>query len=186
MVQEGIVLGHKISHNGIEVDKAKVEVIANLLSLVNEKGIGSFLGYASFYRMSIRDFSKISKPLTNLLVKDEPFTFDKECKVAFETLKSKLVYAPIVIVPDWSLPFEIMCDTRDIAVGGVLGQRREKLVHVIYYASHVLNPAQMNYPTIKNELLAVVYAFDRFWSYLLRSKVIVYTKHVALKYLFAK
>ncbi|XP_050908886.1 uncharacterized protein LOC127122625 [Lathyrus oleraceus] len=139
-----------------------------------------------FYRRFIRDFSKVAKPLTDLLVKDKQFNFDKNCMVAFETLKSKLISAPVVIAPDWSLPFEIMCDASDLAVGAVLGQRKDKLLHVIYYASHVLNPAQMNYATTEKELLAVVYAFDKFRSYLLGSKVIVYTDHVALKYLFAK
>ena len=141
MVREGIILGHKISYKGIEVDKAKVEVIANLPPPVNEKGIKSFLGHAGFYRRFIRDFSKISKPLTSLLVKDTSFLFDKKCGEAFETLKSKFVSAPIVISPDWFLPFEIMCNASDIAVGAVLGQRKEKLLHVIYYASHVLNHA---------------------------------------------
>ena len=186
MVKEGIVLGHKISHRGIEVDKAKVEVIANLPPPVNEKGIRSFLGHAGFYRRFIRDFSKIAKPLTSLLVKDTPFVFDAKCGEAFTTLKNKLVTAPVVISPDWSLPFEIMCDASDIAVGAVLGQRKEKLLHVIYYASHVLNSAQMNYATTEKELLAVVYAFDKFRSYLLGTKVIVYTDHAALKYLFSK
>src|SRR3954466_11483485 len=186
MVREGIVLGHKISYKGIEVDQAKVEVISKLPPPMNEKGIRSFLGHAGFYRRFIRDFSKIAKPLTTLLVKDKNFTFDAECAVAFETIKKKLVSAPIVVAPDWSLPFEIMCDASDIAVGAVLGQRREKLLHVIYYASHVLNPAQINYATTEKELLAVVYAFDKFRQYLLGSRVIVYTDHAALKYLFAK
>ncbi|XP_050908560.1 uncharacterized protein LOC127122233 [Lathyrus oleraceus] len=134
----------------------------------------------------IRDFSKIAKPLTILLVKDKAFIFDKECAVAFETIKNKLVTAPIVIAPDWSLPFEIMCDASDIAVGAVLGKHRDKLLHVIYYASHVLNPAQMNYATTEKELLDVVKAFDKFKQYLLGSRVIVYTNHAASKYLFAK
>ncbi|XP_058745883.1 uncharacterized protein LOC131618732 [Vicia villosa] len=95
MVREGIVLGHKISHRGIEVDQAKVEVISKLPPPVNEKGIRSFLGHAAFYRRFIRDFSKIAKPLTTLLVKDKTFVFDKECADAFETLKNKLVSAPI-------------------------------------------------------------------------------------------
>ncbi|XP_050919683.1 uncharacterized mitochondrial protein AtMg00860-like [Lathyrus oleraceus] len=142
MVREGIILGHKISCKGIEVDKAKVEVITKLPPPINEKGIRSFLGHAGFYRRFIRDFSKITKPLTNLLVKDKAFMFDKECIITFETLKNKLILAPIIIALDWSLPFEIMCDASDIAVGAVLGQRREKLLHVIYYASHVLNPAK--------------------------------------------
>ncbi|XP_050876096.1 uncharacterized mitochondrial protein AtMg00860-like [Lathyrus oleraceus] len=132
MVREGIGLGHKISYKGIEVDQAKVEVISKLPPLVNEKGIRSFLGHASFYHRFIRDFSKVAKPLTTLLVKDKAFVFDDECAAAFETLKNKLVSTPIVIAPDWSLPFEIMCDASDIAVGEVLGHRREKLLHVIY------------------------------------------------------
>ncbi|XP_050886619.1 uncharacterized mitochondrial protein AtMg00860-like [Lathyrus oleraceus] len=141
MVQEGIVLGHKISYKGIEVDQAKVEVISKLPPPVNEKGIRSFLGHAGFYRRFIRDFSKIAKLLTNLLVKDKAFLFDKECTMAFETLKSKLISTPIIIAPDWSLPFEIMCDASDIDIGVSLEQRKEKLLHVIYYASHVLSPA---------------------------------------------
>lgn len=99
MVREWIVLGHKISYKGIEVDQAKVEVISKLPPPVNEKGIRSFLGYAGFYRKFIRDFSKIAKPLTTILVKDKAFMFDKECTMAFETSKSKLISGPIVIAP---------------------------------------------------------------------------------------
>ncbi|KAK2388948.1 hypothetical protein QL285_062585 [Trifolium repens] len=186
MVREGIVLGHRISYKGIEVDQAKIEVIERLPPPTNEKGIRSFLGHAGFYRRFIKDFSKIAKPLTNLLVKDTPFQFNDDCLNAFNILKHKLVTAPIVTAPDWSLPFEIMCDASDIVVGAVLGQRKNKLLHVIYYASHVLNLAQLNYATTEKELLAVVYAFDKFRSYLLGSKVIVYTDHAALRYLFAK
>ncbi|XP_050902029.1 uncharacterized protein LOC127109949 [Lathyrus oleraceus] len=122
MVREGIVLGHKISYKEIEVDQAKVEVISKLPPPVNEKGIKSFLGDAGFYRRFIRDSSKIAKLLTTLLVKDKAFLFNKECTMAFETLKSKLISAPIVIAPDWYLQFEIMCDASDISVGAVLGQ----------------------------------------------------------------
>src|SRR3954469_17278191 len=104
MVREGIVLGHKISHRGIEVDQAKIEVIAKLPPPMNEKGFRSFLGHAGFYRKFIRDFSKMVKPLTTLLVKDKAFVFDEECARAFETIKRKLVSAPIVVAPDWSLP----------------------------------------------------------------------------------
>ena len=134
---------------------------------MNEKGIRNFLGHAGFYRRFIIYFFKIVNPFTSLLVKDTLFLFDEKCGEAFETLKNKLVSAPIVMSHDWSLPFEIMCDESDIAVAEVLGQRREKLLHVIYYASHVLNLAHMNYATTEKELLAVVYAFDKFRSYLL-------------------
>ena len=92
MVTEGIVLGLRISSKGIEVDRAKVEVIEKLPPLVNVKRIRSFLGHVGFYRRSIKDFSKIAKPLCNLLVKDAPFVFDDDCLHAFETLKVKLVF----------------------------------------------------------------------------------------------
>src|SRR5215470_6654058 len=186
MVTEGIVLGHQISSKGIEVDRAKVEVIEKLPPPINVKGIRSFLGHAGFYRRFIKDFSKIAKPLCNLLVKDAPFVFDDNCLHAFETLKEKLISTPIISAPDWTLPFELMCDASDLAIGAVLGQRKDKLLHVIYYASRVLNDAQRNYATTEKELLAVVFAFDKFRSYLVGSKVIVYTDHSALKYLLSK
>ncbi|KAK1663665.1 hypothetical protein QYE76_051824 [Lolium multiflorum] len=126
MVNEGIVLGHKISERGIEVDRAKVEAIEKMPYPRDVKGIRSVLGHAGFYRRFIKDFSKISKPLTNLLQKDVPFVFDDDCKEAFETLKKALTTAPVVEPPDWNLPFEIMCDASDFAVGAVLGQRVDK------------------------------------------------------------
>ncbi|KAK1694977.1 hypothetical protein QYE76_011674 [Lolium multiflorum] len=116
MVNEGIVLGHKISERGIEVDRAKVEAIEKMPYPRDVKGIRSVLGHVGFYRRFIKDFSKISKPLTNLLQKDVPFVFDDDCKEAFETLKKALTTAPVVEPPDWNLPFEIMCDASDFAV----------------------------------------------------------------------
>ena len=104
MVESGIVLGHKISKEGIEVDRAKVEVIEKLPPPTSIRGIRSFLGHAGFYRRFIKDFSKVSKALCNLLAKDTEFDFNEECLK--ETLKEKLISAPIVISPDWSLPFE--------------------------------------------------------------------------------
>ncbi|GJR82902.1 reverse transcriptase domain-containing protein [Tanacetum coccineum] len=126
MVKEGIVLGHKISKNGIEVDKAKIDVIAKLPHPTTVKGVRSFLGHAGFYRRFIKDFSKISRPMTHLLEKNTPFIFSNECIQAFQTLKNKLTEAPILIAPNWDLPFELMCDASDYAIGAVLGQRHEK------------------------------------------------------------
>ncbi|GJY38138.1 reverse transcriptase domain-containing protein [Tanacetum coccineum] len=117
MVKEGIVLGHKISKNGIEVDKAKVDVIAKLPHLTTVKGIWSFLSHVGFYRRFIQDFSKIAQPMTCLLEKDTLFFFSKECIGAFQTLKKKLTVAPILVAPDWDLPFEMMCDASDFAIG---------------------------------------------------------------------
>ena len=121
MVDEGIVLGHKISSKGIEVDREKVEVIEGLPPPTTTKGIQSFLGHAGFYRRFIHNFSKISKPLCNLLEQDKTFDFDESCNTTFQNLKKQLASAPIVVPPDWSLPFEIMCDASDFAVGAVLG-----------------------------------------------------------------
>nr|GEW62152.1 reverse transcriptase domain-containing protein [Tanacetum cinerariifolium] len=131
MVKEGIVLGHKISKNGIEVDKAKVDVIA-----------------------------KLPHPTT--------------------------VKAPILIASDWDLPFKLMCDASDFAIGAVLGKHHEKLFRPIHYTSKTMTEAESHYTTTEKEMLAVVYAFKKFWSYLIMNKSIVYTDHSALKYLFAK
>jgi hypothetical protein len=186
MVKQGIVLGHVISERGIEVDKAKVETVEQLPPPTDVKSLRSFLGHARFYRRFIKDFSKITKPLTHLLQNDVAFNFDEKCLAAFRTLKSALVSAPIIQPPDWSQPFKIMCDASDYAVGAVLGQRKEGQVHAIYYASKTLNGSQLNYATTKKELLAVVFALKKFRSYIMNSKVIVYTGHAAIKYLLAK
>ena len=173
MVQEGIVLGHKISCKGIEVDRAKIETIEKLPPLTSVKAVRSFLGHAGFYRRFIKDFSKITRPLTKLLEKDAPFVFTEECLVSFETLKMKLINAPIMVAPDWNLPFELMCDASDFAVGAILVQSINKHFQPIYYASKTLNVVQENYSTIEKELLAIVFAFDKFWPYLILSKVVV-------------
>ncbi|GJX47810.1 reverse transcriptase domain-containing protein [Tanacetum coccineum] len=173
MVKEGIVLGHKISKNGIEVDKAKVDVIAKLPHPTTVKGVRSFLGHAGFYRRFIQDFSKIARPMTHLLEKETPFFFSKECIESFNTLKRKLTEAPILIAPDWDLPFELMCDASDFAIGAVLGQQKNKHFQPIHYASKTMTEAQAHYITTEKELLAVEYAFEKFQSYLILSKSII-------------
>ncbi|GJS98321.1 reverse transcriptase domain-containing protein [Tanacetum coccineum] len=149
MVKEGIVLGHKISKKGIEVDKAKIDVISKLPHPTTVKGI-------------------------------------RNCILAFQTLKKKLTEAPILIAPNWDQPFEIMCDASDYAIGAVLGQRIEKHFRPIHYASKTMTEAETNYTTTEKEMLAVVYAFEKFRSYLIMNKSVVYTDHSALKYLFNK
>nr|GEZ57984.1 reverse transcriptase domain-containing protein [Tanacetum cinerariifolium] len=186
MVKEGIVLGHKISKKGIEVDKEKIEVISKLPHPTTVKGIRSFLRHAGFYHLFIKDFSKISRPMTHLLEKNSPFIFSNKCIQAFRTLKDKLIKAPILIAPNWDQPFELMCDASDYAVGAVLGQRIKKHFRPIYYASKTLNQAEANYTTTEKEMLAVVYAFEKLRSCLIMNKSIIYTDHSALKYLFAK
>nr|GEX63800.1 reverse transcriptase domain-containing protein [Tanacetum cinerariifolium] len=178
--------GHKISKKGIEVDKAKIEVILKLQHPTTVKGIRSFLGHAGFYRRFIKDFLKISRPMTHLLEKNSPFIFSNECIQAFKTLKEKLTEGPILIAPNWDQPFKLMCDASDYAVGAVLGQRVEKHFRPIHYASKTINQAEMNYTTTEKEILAVVYVFEKFRSYLIMNRSIVYTDHSTLKYLFPK
>jgi hypothetical protein len=125
-------------------------------------------------------------PLTNLLEKDIPFSFDKDCVVAFEFLKNALVSPPIIQSPKWNEPFEIMCDASDYAIGAVLGQKEGINFNVIYYASRALNETQKNYATTEKEFLAVIFACDKFRPYIINSKVIVHTDHQALRHLLAK
>ncbi|RVW78439.1 Transposon Ty3-I Gag-Pol polyprotein [Vitis vinifera] len=158
MVHQGIVLGHIISEKGIEVDKAKVKLIAKLPSPTTVKGVRQFLGHAGFYRRFIQDFSKLSRPLCELLAKDAKFFWDER----------------------------LMCDASDFAIRAVLGQREDGKPYVIYYASKTLNEAQRNYTTTEKELLVVVFALDKFCAYLIGSFIIVFTDHSALKYLLTK
>ena len=139
MVNQGIVLGHIISSRGIEVDKAKIELISQLPSPMNVKTVRQFLGHAGFYRRFIKDFSKIAKPLYKFLEKDAKFVWEKECQESFEELKSHLTTAPVVRAPNWQFPFEVMCDASDLAIGAVLGQREDGKPHVVYYVSKTLN-----------------------------------------------
>nr|GEV30749.1 reverse transcriptase [Tanacetum cinerariifolium] len=127
-----------------------------------------------------------SRSITRLLKKDTPFFFSKECVEAFQKLKRKLTEALILIAHDWDLPFELMCDASDFSIGVVLGKCHEKHFRPIHYASKTMTEAESYYTTTKKEMLAVVYAFKKFWSYLILNKSIVYTDHSALKYLFSK
>ncbi|GKC35373.1 reverse transcriptase domain-containing protein, partial [Tanacetum coccineum] len=122
---KALSLAIKFPKKGIEVDKAKVDVIAKLPHPTTVKGVRSFLGHAGFYRRFIKDFSKISRPMTHLLEKNTPFIFSDDCIQAFQTLKKKLTEAPFLIAPDWDLPFKLMCDASDFAIGGEanLGKR---------------------------------------------------------------
>nr|GEW05329.1 DNA-directed DNA polymerase [Tanacetum cinerariifolium] len=158
MVKERIVLGHKVSSAGLEVDKAKINVILKLPPL----------------------------PILKLLEKDTPFEFDDECQKAFELLKKKRACAPVIVSPNWNLPFELMYDASDFAIGAILGQKHGKNFHPIYFASKTLNPAQQKYTVTEKELMAVVFAFDKFRSYLILSKTIIHIDHSTLRHLFKK
>ncbi|RDX64880.1 Retrovirus-related Pol polyprotein from transposon 17.6, partial [Mucuna pruriens] len=132
---EGIVLGHLVSHRGIEVDKAKIDVITSLPKPTSVLDVHSFLGHACFYRWFIKNFSKIALPLSKLLRKDMDFVFDEACVEAFEELKTRLTSTPILQALNWELPFELISDASNSALGVVLGQRvgTGKPAHVIAY-----------------------------------------------------
>uniref|UniRef100_A0A2N9H363 RNA-directed DNA polymerase n=1 Tax=Fagus sylvatica TaxID=28930 RepID=A0A2N9H363_FAGSY len=184
MVTSGIVLGHVVSSKGIEVDKAKVDLILNLPTPKIVRDVRSFLGHASFYRRFIKDFSAIFRPLCILLLKESTFEWTESCELTFKKLVQLLTSAPIMQALDWSLPFEIMCNASDYTVVAVLGQRKDKKPHVIYYASRTLT--QMNYTTTEKEMLVVVFALDKFRFYLMGTSIVVFTDHAAFRYLLSK
>jgi hypothetical protein len=138
MVREGIVLGHKISEKGIEVDKAKIEVIEQLPPPTNVKGIHSFQGHAEVLSKIHLEFFSDCSTLMHLLAKDAPFIFTEECLQSFHTLKEALISAHVIQPLDWHLPFEIMCDASDYTVGAVLSQSKDKKHYAISYASKTL------------------------------------------------
>ncbi|RDX87269.1 Retrovirus-related Pol polyprotein from transposon 17.6, partial [Mucuna pruriens] len=188
MVTEGIVLGHLVSNRGIEVDKSKINIITSLPNPTSVWEVRSFLGHAGFYRRFIKNFSKLALPLSRLLQKDVDFNFDQPCMEAFQELKNKLTSAPILQAPNWDLSFELMCDASNSALGAVLGQRAgvDQPMHVIAYASRTMDPAHQNYTTTEKELLAIVFALDKFRSYLLGLRIVVFSDHAALRYLLKK
>ena len=124
--------------------------------------------------------------MCRLLEKDAKFDFDESCRSAFEEIKSRLVSTPIMLTPDWNNEFEIMCDASDYAMGAKLGQRTEKIFKAIYYANKTFNEAQENYSTTEKEMLAMVFACEKFRPYILGSHVVIHSDHVAIKYLMTK
>ena len=124
--------------------------------------------------------------MCRLLEKDTKLCFDESCQNSFEEIKSRLVEAHIMAKPDWNKEFEIMCDASDFEMGAVLGQIDEKVFKAIYYTSKTFNEAQENYSTTEKEMLAIVFACEKFRPYILGSHVIIYTDNAAIKYLMAK
>ncbi|XP_038902440.1 uncharacterized protein LOC120089086 [Benincasa hispida] len=186
MASHGIVLGHLVSVKELEVDKAKVDVIANLPYSTCVRETHSFLGSAGFHRRFIKDFSKLALPLSTLLQKDVPFEFDKKFQEAFDTLKEKLTTTLILQPPRWDMSFEIMCDASNLHVRAVLGQRVNKKSHVICFALRTLKPNQINYTAAAKEFVVIGFALDKFHSYILGFLVTIFTNHAALRYLMIK
>jgi hypothetical protein len=147
-------LGHTISKDGISVDPSKVQEVINWKPPKSVHQIRSFLGLAGYYRRFIPDFSRIAKPMTQLLKKGVKFVWSEECDKSFHTLREHLTLAPVLTQLDMSKPFEVFCDASGTGLGCVLMQENR----VIAYASRALRPHEKNYPTHDLELAAVVHA----------------------------
>jgi hypothetical protein len=159
-----------VSSHGLEVDKAKIDVISSFSYPSCMREVRSFIGHGDLYRCFIKDFSKIIAPLCKLLAKEVDFVFDQACKNTHNELKRRVTSTPIIQPPNWDEPFEIMCDVSDYAVWVVLGQRIKKNLHVIAYVFCMLDEAKCNYHTTKKKLFVVVFALEKFRSYVLGIK----------------
>jgi hypothetical protein len=175
-------LGHTIFKDGISVDPSKVQEFMDWKPPKSVHQIRSFLGLAGYYRQFIPDFSRIAKPMTELLKKGVKFVWSDECDKAFRTLREHLTSAPVLTQPDMSKPFEVFCDASGTGLGCVLMQENR----VIVYASRALRPHEKNYPTHDLELAAVVHALKLWRHYLMSNRCNIYTDHKSLKYIFTQ
>ena len=181
-LDEVLYLGHIISAKGISVNPEKVSAIVNWEPPQNVKQLRSFLGLASYCRRFVENFSKIAKPLSNLLQKHVKYVWSPECDIAFNTLKEKLITAPVLTPPDESKPYEVFCDASLQGLGAVLMQEKK----VVAYTCRQLKPNEKNYPTHDLELAAVVHALLTWRHLLLGRKVDIFTDHKSLKYIFTQ
>lgn len=181
--KEVAYLGHIISQEGVKPDPKKIEAVLNFPRPKNAKNIKQFLGLAGYYRRFLNDFSRIAKPLTVLLKKDEPFIWLEEQEKAFVTLRDNLCTEPLLQHPDFTEPFVLTTDASGYAVGGILSQGNIGKDKPIAYASRLLNKAEQNYSTIEKELLAIVYCVHHFRPYLYGNKFTLVTDHKPLVWL---
>jgi hypothetical protein len=175
-------LGHTISQDGISVDPSKVQEVMDCKPPKSVHQIPGFLGLAGYYRRFIPDFSRIAKPMTELLKKGVKFMWSEACEQAFHTLRQNLTSAPVLVPPDNSKPFEIFCDASGTGLDCVLMQEGR----VIAYASRPLRPHETNYPTHDLELAAVVHALKIWRHYLMGNHCNIFTDHKSLKYIFTQ
>jgi hypothetical protein len=175
-------LGHTISQDGISVDPEKVQEVLNWKPPTNVRQIRSFLGLAGYYRRFIPGFSRIAKPMTELLKKGVKYEWSQKCEDAFHTLRQHLTTAPVLAQPDNTKSFEVYCDASGTGLGCVLMQDNR----VIAYASRALRPHEQNYPTHDLELATVVHALKIWRHYLMGAHCNIYTDHKSLKYIFTQ
>ncbi|KAL0539895.1 hypothetical protein IC582_024116 [Cucumis melo] len=175
-------LGHVVSKAGVSVDPAKIEAVTGWTRPSTVSEVRSFLGLAGYYRRFVENFSRIATPLTQLTRKGAPFVWSKACEDSFQTLKQKLVTAPVLTVPDGSGSFVIYSDASKKGLGCVLMQQGK----VVAYASRQLKSHEQNYPTHDLELAAVVFALKIWRHYLYGEKIQIFTDHKSLKYFFTQ
>lgn len=176
-------LGHIISQKGVQPDKNKTEKIKTYPTPTNIKEIQQFLGLVGYYRKFIKGFANIARPLSELTMKDKPFTWTDRQQEAFKTLREALTEQPILQFPDFSKPFSITCDASGIALGAILNQEKDGEQLPVHYISRTLNKAETRYSTIERELLACVYATKMFRPYIFGTAFKIYTDHLPLTYL---
>jgi hypothetical protein len=175
-------LGHTISKDGISVDPSKVQEVMDWKPPTSVHQIRSFLGLAGYYRRFIPDFSRIAKPMTELLKKGVKFSWNEKCAEAFHTLRAHLTTAPVLAQPDPSQSFDVYCDASGTGLGCVLMQNNR----IIAYASRALRTHEQNYPTHDLELAAVIHALKLWRHHLMGTKCSIYTDHKSLKYIFTQ
>jgi hypothetical protein len=181
-IKEVPFLGHVVSPEGITVDPSKVKEVLEWKPPTTVSEVRSFLGLASYYRRFIPNFSKIAKPITELLKKGNKYLWSEACDEAFKHLKRLLTTSPVLAQPDTTKPFDVYCDASDMGLGGVLMQEG----WVISYSSRQLRRHEEHYSTHDLELAVVVMALQTWRHYLLGNAVHIYTDHKSLKYIFTQ
>lgn len=176
-------LGYVVDFQGLHVDDEKVSAISKIPSPNSKKAVRSFIGATSWYRRFIPDYAAKISPLTKLIHKNVHFTWNDQAEEAFQTIKEKLIEAPILACPKFELPFELHCDACNEGIGAVLSQIDKDGEHVISYASRTLNQAEKHYNTTEKECLAVIWAIEHYRSYLEGAKFTVFTDHHSLIWL---
>jgi transposase InsO family protein len=177
-------LGHRVSAAGVEPDPAKLAAIDQVVAPKNVDQVRAFLGLVGFYRRFVPDFARIAEPITKLLRKETEFIWDREQELAFQTLKAKLMTAPILRFPDFNRKFRVQTDASGVGIGAVLAQDDDDgNEHPVAYISRALSPAESRYSVTEQECLAIVWALKKFRPYVYGKNFEIITDHWALKWL---
>jgi hypothetical protein len=180
LVERSSFLGHVVSEEGISIDPSKIEDVLSWNTPTSVFNIRSFLGLVGYYRRFIEGFSKITKPMTELLGKHKKFEWSTKCEASFQELKKRLTTTPVLVMPNMEKPFSVYCDASGQGLGCVLMQDG----HVMAYASRQQRKHEEHYPTHDLELAAIVHALKIWRHYLIGKRCEIYSDHKSLKYIF--